>query len=354
VTIHDLFGAMLSKRASHMHLVPGSPIMLRSAGQLSPLDSRIVSPTDTAALAESFLTEEQRYYFAENKDLSISLSVPGMSRFRIHLLQQRGSVALVLATHPPTPPGVDELGLPDVIKNIANLKQGLVVLCGGRGGGKSSTLAALINAILEARNCHILSVENPIDYLHRNKKGFIVQREIGSDTLSYTTAFESLAHQQPDVLYTTEIETYEVASTLINLATSGTLCIATTRDASATGFLEHFSNLFPAHLHQASRNLLATGLTLISAQFLLQKASGTGLVPAFEVLVNTPQVASLVREGKFNQIQSVMSTGSRDHGMQTQEQALRALVKRNIVTLDEANSKAVRPEDFKKMMALPY
>lgn len=353
--MHELFAYMIEKRASHFHVVPGSPIMMRVNGVLSPFDNRMMSPADTAALVESFLTEEQRYYFAENKDLNISQSVPGLSRFRVNIFQQRGSVACVIATHPPSPPSIDELGLPEAIKNLAlNLRQGLVLICGQRGSGKSATLAAMVNYILEMRTCQIMTLENPIDYLHKNKKGIICQREIGTDTLNFETAFESLTHQQPDVLICTEFDNYQVASTLINLAAGGTLCIATTRQPSVMVLLETIINLYPPHLNQQVRNLLAVSLEAIIAQALLQKASGTGLVPAFEILTGIPQIKSLLRDNKLFQIQSVMATGGREYGMSTQEQALRALVKKNIVTQDEAYAKSARPEDFKKLMSLPY
>jgi len=353
--MHELFALMIEKRASHFHVVPGSPIMMRSNGVLAPLDNRMLSPADTAALVESFLTEEQRYYFQENKDLNISQSVPGLSRFRVNIFQQRGSVACVVATHPPSPPTIDELGLPDIIQKLAlNSRQGLILVCGPRGSGKSSTLAAMVNYILEMRTCQIISLENPIDYLHKNKKGIICQREIGTDTLSFEAAIESLMHQQPDVLISTEFDTYEVANTLVNMAAGGTLCIATTRAPSVAVVLENIINLYPPHLNQQVRTMLSVGLEAVVAQVLVQKASGTGLVPVFEIMVGTPGVRSLIRENKIYQIQSVMSTSGREHGMNTQEQALRQFVKKNIITQDEAYSKAVRPEDFKKLMSLPY
>jgi len=353
--MQELFSMMVEKRASHLHIVPGSPIMVRSNGVLAPLDNRLLSPTDTAALVEGFLTEEQRYYFHENKDLSISQSVPGLSRFRINIFQQRGSVGCVIGTHPPSPPTIEELGLPDILKQlILGARQGLILICGPRGSGKSATLAALVNYLLEMRTCQIISLENPIDYLHKNKKGIICQREIGTDTVSYDSAIESLPHQQADVLVTTEFDSYDLVSSIINMAAGGTLCLTTTRAPSVAVVLENIINLYPPHLNQHVRTLLSVGLEAIIAQTLLQKASGGGLVPAFEVMQGIPAVRGLIREGKIFQIQNVMATSGREYGMQTQEQALRALVKKNIVTQEEAYSHAVRPEEFKKLMSLPY
>jgi twitching motility protein PilT len=351
----DLFTLMLERRASHLHIVPGSPIMLRAAGTLSPLDGQLVSPADTATLLESFLTEEQRYYFFENKDLNITQSVPGLSRFRINVFQQRGSVAFVIATHPPTPPTMEDLGLPDSLKKvILNTQQGMIIVTGGRGSGKSSTLASIVNYMLEMRNVNIVSLENPIDYLHKNKRGVISQREIGSDVLSWEAGLESLNFQQPDVVMTTEFENYEVVSSFINMAVGGTVVLVMMRSPSVAVALDNILNMFPPHLQQHSRNLLAFSVECVISQTLLKKSDGSGLVPAFEVMTGIPPVRQMIREGKIPMIGSLMASSGREYGMQTQEQALRSLVRKNVVTQDEAHSRAVRPEEFKKMMALPF
>jgi twitching motility protein PilT len=353
--MHELFAVMIEKRASHFHICPGSPIMMRVNGLLTPLDNRLLSPTDTAGLVESFLTEEQRFYFHENKDLNLSQSVPGLSRFRVNIFQQRGSVACVIATHPPSPPSLEELGLPDIVKNvITNAKQGLVLITGPKGAGKSATMAALVNFILETRTAQIITLENPIDYLHKNKKGIICQREIGTDAVSHEVALESLTHQVPDVVMSTEFDNFELVQAFVQMAAGGTLCLAMTRAPSVALVLENIVNMYPPHLQQQARNLLAVGVEAVISQTLLQKAQGGGLVPAFEIMTGIPPVRALIRENKLFQIQNVMATSGREYGMQTQEQALRALVRKNVVTQDEAYSKAIRPEEFKKLMALPY
>lgn len=346
---------MIERKATHLHVVPGSPIMMRANGVLTPMDNRLISPADTAGLIESFLTEEQRYYFYENKEMNISQSVPGLSRFRVNVFLQRGSVAMVISTHPPSPPTLEELGLPDLIKNIAqNSRQGLIIICGPRGSGKSSTLAAILNYILEVRTCQIITLENPIDYLHKNKKGIIAQREIGSDTISFEAGLDSLIHQAPDILYVSEFDNFEMVQHVVNMAAGGTLCFVTTRAPSVQILLDNIINLYPPHLTQMARNLLSVAVEAVLSQTLLSKAAGGGLVPAFEVLTGTPQIRQLIRENKLFQVQNVMATSGREHGMMTQEQALRTLVRKNIVTQEEAFNKALRPEELKKLMSLPY
>jgi len=304
---------------------------------------------------DSVLTDTQKDLFMRNKEIDFTYSVPGLSRFRVNLFTQRGSVAAVILMNPPNPPTIEELGLPDLLKNlIINLRQGLVILTGPKASGKSHTLAALVNYILEMRTCQILTLENPIDFLFKNKKGVICQRELGTDTIAYENAFKSLMHQGVDILIITEVNTFEIASQVLNMAASGNLVIATAQSPSAMVMLEQLIDLYPPHLQQQARTLLSVGLEAVVAQTLITKAHGIGLVPAFEVLIGTPHVKSLIRDGKLVQVHNTMATSGREHGMQTQEQALRVLVKKNIINQEEAEAKAVRQEEFKKLMALPY
>jgi twitching motility protein PilT len=355
MNVEELFTSMVERRASHLHLVPGSPIMMRINNQLHGLDGQLLSPQDTRAFSDAIMNEQLREEFEERLEVDFSFSVPGLSRFRVNIFRQRGSVAAVISTNPPAPPTIEELGMPELIKNLAlESSSGLIVVCGPKQSGKSHTLAALVNYILEMRTCQIISLENPIDFLHKNKRGIICQREIGTDTLNYETAFASLRHQSADIVIVTGLESYEVVSQALNLAAGGTLVLATATAASSQVMLEKLIDLYPPHLNQAARSLLAVGLEAIIGQSLLTKASGDGLMPAFELLLGTSHVKSLLRENKLFQIHNLMSTVGREYGMQTQEMALRFLVKKNLVTMEEAVRKAVRPEEFKKIMSLPY
>ncbi len=355
MNVEELFTSMVERRASHLHLVPGSPIMMRINNQLVALDGQVLSPQETRAFSDAIMNEQLRDEFDERLEVDFSFSVPGLSRFRVNVFRQRGSVAAVISTNPPAPPTIEELGMPELIKNMAlEANSGLILICGPKQSGKSHTLAALINYILEMRTCQVVSLENPIDFLHKNKRGLICQREIGTDTLNYQNAFASLRHQSADIVIVTGVDTHEVAEFVLNLASGGTLVLATATASSTQAMLEKLIDLFPPHLNQAARSQLAVGLEAIISQTLLTKASGDGLMPAFEVLLGSPQVKAMLRENKLFQLHNVMSTSGREVGMQTQEQALRFLVRKNLVSMEEAVRKAVRPEEFKKVMSLPY
>lgn len=354
-SINELFALMIDRRSSHFHLVPGSPIMIRQGHSIAPLDSHILSPTDTARMANSLLTDKQKRLFEERLEVDFSYSIPGLSRFRINIFRQRGSIALVIATHPPAPPTLEELGLPESIKNMAsNATSGLIVICGSRASGKSHTLAAIINYILENRNVQMLTFENPIDFLHKNKKGIICQREKGTDFKTFLNAFNSMRHQACDILVVTEFEEYDVARNILNLAAGGNLVIITAQAPSVSVMLDKILDLFPPHQRNQALSLLSVGLNTIVSQTLLNKSAGGGLIPAFEILVGAPQIRTMLREDKLIQLHSYMGTYGREYGMVTQEQALRQMIKKNLVSKDEAMSKAVRQEEFKKVISMPF
>ncbi|MFH0801766.1 MAG: ATPase, T2SS/T4P/T4SS family [bacterium] len=351
----ELFNTMVDKKASRMHLIPGSPIMLRSIDSFAPMDPTVLMPQDTASFAEEILSAAQKEILKSKKELNFTLSVPGLSRFRVNIFTQRGSIAAVIMTNPPKPPTMDELGIPEGIRTlVSNLRSGLVIISGSRGSGKSSTMAAILNHILEMRSCQVVTLENPIDFLFRNRKGVICQREVGTDTESYETAFKSLMHQGADVLAINEFNSYEIARNILNLSAGGMLVLAIASSPSVLVLLEQLVDLYPPHLKQQAQTLLSVSLEAIISQTLLNRAQGGGLVPAFEICIGNGHVRNLLREGKIFQIQSVIGTTGREVGMISQEQALRGMVKKNLVTQDEAISKAARPEEFKKMLSLPY
>lgn len=354
-SFNELFGLMIERRCSHFHLVPGSPIMIRQGSSVSPLDSHVLSPADTARMANALLTDKQKRIFDERLEVDFSYSIPGLSRFRINVFRQRGSIAMVIATHPPSPPTLEELGLPDSIKKMAtSATSGLIVICGPKASGKSHTLAAVVNYILETRNVQLVSFENPIDFLHKNKKGIICQREKGTDFKTFQNAFDSLRHQACDILMVTEFEEYDVAKNVLNLAAGGNLVIVTAQAPGVSVMIDKIVDFFPPHQRKQALSLLSVGLHSIIAQTLLEKAAGGGLIPAFEVLTGAPQVRTMLKEDKLIQIHSYMGSYGREYGMVTQEQALRQMVKKNLISKDEAMSKAVRQEEFKKVISLPY
>ncbi len=355
MNVEELFTSMVEKRASHIHLVPGSPVMMRLNNHLVAVDGQILSPADTRSIGEAIMNDQLREEFDRNMETDFSFSVPGLSRFRVNVFRQRGSVAIVISTNPPAPPTIEELGLPEILKTEAiEADSGMVLICGPKASGKSHTMAALVNYMLEMRTCQIVSIENPIDFLHKNKKGIICQREIGTDTTSYDTAFKSLLHQGADILVVGGMDSFEIVDRVLTMAAGGNLVLCMAQAPSAQVMLENLIDFYPPHRQQQARTMLSVGLRAVVSQILCNKASGDGLVPAFEVLLGSAQVKSLIREGKFFQVQGVMSTSGREIGMVSQEMALRALLKKNLITQEEALRRSIRPEELKKVMALPY
>lgn len=355
MNVEELFTSMVEHRASHLHLIPGSPILMRINNELINMDGPILSPQDTRAFSEAIMNEQLQDEFEERMECDFAFSVPGLSRFRVNVFRQRGSVACVVSTNPPSAPTIEELAIPELIKNqVSESASGLVLICGPKQSGKSNTLAALVNHILATRCCQIVSLEDPLDFLHRNQKGVICQREIGTDVLGYKEAFASLSRQGADVVVISNMEGLECIQNALRLAASGTLVLACSVASSIQVMLENIIDAYPPHLSQSCRNSLALGLRAIVGQLLLRRASGEGLIPAFELLINTGKLKDMLRENKIAQIAPYMSAAAREHGMQTQEMALRFLVRKNIVTMEEAVRHASRPDDFKKMMSLPY
>ena len=355
MNVEELFMAMVEKQCSHLHLVPGSPILMRKKGELIPLDGYVLSPQDTQAVADTVMSDQLRFEFEQNNQTDFAFSVPGLSRFRINCFRQRGSVSVVIATNPPAPPTIEELGLPEHFrKNVLEAESGLVVITGPRGAGKAHTLAAIVNYLLENRSSNIVSLENPIDFLHKNRKGAIAQREIGTDVPTYEAALKALPFQGADIVVISGVEEFIIVDRVLNLAASGNLVICTTSSPTAIVLLEKLIDLYPPNLQQQARTLMSVGLRCVLAQTLCTKASGDGLVPAFELLLANPTVKGLLREGKMQQLQTLMGTQGREVGMSTQELSLRNLVKKNLVTEQEAFNRATNPEAFKKILALPY
>lgn len=355
MNVEELFMTMVERQCSHLHLVPGSPIMMRKGPDMTALDGYVLSPQDTQAVADMIMSEQLKVEFENNLQTDFSFSVPGLSRFRINCFRQRGSVAIVIATNPPAPPSLDELGLPDVFKKmILEIDSGLVMITGPRGSGKAHTLAAIVSFLLEQRPCKIVSIENPIDFLHKNRKGVIAQREIGTDVPNYEQALRVLPYQGADVLVVTGVEEYNIAERIVSLSAGGNLVLCTSTSPGAMVLAQKLVDFYPPSLQDQAKVLLSVGLKAIISQTLCTKASGDGLAAAFELLIATPPVKELLREGKFAGIQTFMGTTGRETGMSTQELSLRNLVKKNIITEQEGYKRAVRPNDFKKVLALPY
>lgn len=355
MNVEELFTTMVDKRASQLHLVPGSPVMIRRGNFLEPLDGHILSPQDTKAISETVLSEDMLDEFDRKMECDFSLSVPGLSRFRIMCFRQRGSVAVTISTNPPSPPTLEDIRAPQVfLDTFFKAPHGLFLITGPRGSGKAHTLAAIVKFLLENRNISISTIENPIDFLHKNRKGVICQREIGTDSIGYDEAFRALKIQSPDVIAVSNADDFEVARKVMELAAGGNTVLCTVNAPNALVTIENLISSFPPHQHQQARTMLSVSLRAALAQTLIPKADGQGVVAAFEVLIATSQVQSFIRDDKIAQLPTIMATSGREFGMSSQEMALRALVKKNLITEAEAYRRAVNPEALKKMMSLPY
>lgn len=318
------------KGASDIHLTVGIPPVFRRNGVLEPQDQwPVLNASDTERLAKEIL--EQRWEeFTREKELDLAYSVAGLGRFRVNVYYQRGSVGVAIRLVGKVIRSLEELGLPPVVGELADHQRGLVLVTGPTGSGKTTTLAAMIDRINERRNCHIVTLEDPIEYLHQHKKSIVNQREIGSDSPSFASALRAALRQDPDVILVGEMRDLETIATAITAAETGHLVLATLHTGSAVQSIDRIIDMFPPHQQNQVRMQLADILVGVVTQQLLPRIDGMGRVVAAEILVATPAVRNLIREGKTHQITTIMQTGSR-YGMQTMEMALLELCQKGLI-----------------------
>ncbi|MGB9887035.1 MAG: type IV pilus twitching motility protein PilT [Moorellales bacterium] len=322
--------------ASDVHITVGLPPVFRIHGQLRRQDHLpVVTPLVAEQVLRSLVPEELYQRFQKTGDLDFAYSLAGVGRFRVNAFKQRGSVGLAMRLINTRIPTLEELGLPAVVAELARRPKGLVLVTGPTGSGKSTTLAAMIGLINRERACHIVTLEDPIEYVHRHGKSVINQREVGSDTLSFGQGLRAALREDPDVIMVGEMRDLETISTAITAAETGHLVLASLHTASAAQTVDRIIDVFPPHQQSQIRVQLADTLEGIVAQQLLARADRPGRVVAVEVLVATPAVRNLIREGKSHQLLSVMQTGAR-YGMCTMEASVRELVRQGKVTAEEA------------------
>lgn len=350
--ITGLLNLVIERHASDLHLRVKSPPVLRINGSLIPADLPPFEPAELQSLIESMLTDEQRETFRRELELDFGYSVAGLSRFRVNVFWQRGAMGAAIRAIPMRVPTIQELGLPDGVPRLAELPRGLVLVTGPTGSGKSTTLAALINYINHHRSSHIVTIEDPIEYLHHDVKSIIDQREVGADTHSFSHALRHVLRQDPDVILIGEMRDLETIATAITAAETGHLVFATLHTQSAHQAVERIVDVFPPHQQNQVRMQLSLSLEGVLSQSLLPRADGRGRVAAVEVLMMTPAVRNLIREGKTFQLPSAIQSGARD-GMQTLDQALRRLVERGLVTYEEAAARAASLAEFEQLMGRP-
>ena len=350
VNLHQLLRAMIEKGASDLHIAAGSPPLLRVDGEVVALKLPPLGPVETKQLCYSVLTEEQRRQFETNKELDLSFGVKGLSRYRANLFMQRGAVSAAFRAIPFKILTFDELGLPPSVAELAARPRGLVLVTGPTGSGKSTTLAAIIDKINEETRQHIMTIEDPIEYLHAHKRCLVNQREVGHDTTSFKQALKYVLRQDPDVVLVGEMRDLETIEATLTIAETGHLVFATLHTNSAVQSINRVIDVFPPHQQAQIRAQLSFVLEGVMSQLLLPRAGGAGRALALEVLMPNPAVRNLIREDKVHQIYSQMQIGQGKHGMQTMNQSLFSLLARRHITLEEAMGHSPDQEELRAML----
>jgi twitching motility protein PilT len=350
VPVPELLGALLEKGGSDLHLTAGSPPMVRVHGDLEPAgDYPPLSPRALQGMVYAILPQKLRERFEQELELDMSYSLPGRSRFRVNVFMQRDALGAVFRTIPFEIKGVDELGLPSVVMDLARFQRGFVVVTGPTGSGKSTTLAAMVDIVNRERAGHIMTVEDPIEFLHKHKGCVVNQREVGADTHGFAQALKHVLRQDPDVILVGEMRDLETIGTAITAAETGHLVFATLHTQDAPQTIDRIIDVFPPAQQGQIRAQLAIGLQGVVTQTLLPTADGAGRCVAAEVLVPTPGVRNLIREGKTHQIYSLIQTGGQ-HGMQTMDASLAGLVRDGKITMALAESRSSEPGEMRKLV----
>jgi twitching motility protein PilT len=352
-TVDDLLRILLDRDGSDLHLTVGSPPGLRIRGELLPLEgTKPLTPKDTQDLILALLSEEQRRRFDAELELDFAYSIPGLSRFRANVFQQRNSMGAVFRTIPLAIPTIAELDLPKVCQYLSERPRGLVLVTGPTGSGKSTTLAAMIDHINATRPVHIVTLEDPIEFMHRNKRAYVNQREIGADTRSFSSALRRVLRQDPDVILVGEMRDLETISAAITAAETGHLVLATLHTTGGPETVDRVIDVFPPHQQQQVRMQLSATLEGVLSQVLLRTADGVGRVMAMEIMLGTPAIANLIREGKTQQMPTIIH-GGQTIGMQTLDQDIKRLLQAGVVTFEEAISKAKDPRELASLVGRP-
>lgn len=349
-SIYDLLKIMIEKGASDLHITTGSPPRLRVDGKLVPLDHPSLAPPETKALCYSILTDAQKHRFEADNELDLSFGVKGLSRFRGNVFMQRGAVAAAFRTIPFEIKTFSELGLPEIMNDMVKKPKGLILVTGATGSGKSTTLAAMVDRINSERFDHIITVEDPIEYLHSHKKCLINQREVNADTASFKTALRYVLRQDPDVVLIGEMRDLETIEAALTVAETGHLTLATLHTNSAVQTINRIIDVFPPHQQEQIRVQLSFVLEGVLAQQLVPKKTGKGRALAVELLVPNPAIRNLIREDKIHQIYSMMQTGQAKFGMQTMNQSLFELYAKGFLSYEDALSRSSVPDELINML----
>jgi twitching motility protein PilT len=351
VTLHQLLKTMVERGGSDLHVTTNSPPQIRIDGKLVPLDIPPLTAPETKQLAYSVLTDAQKHRFEENLELDLSFGIKGLARFRANIFNQRGATAAVYRQIPYEILGFKELGLPPVVEEICNKPRGLVLVTGPTGSGKSTTLAAMIDKINRETHQHIITIEDPVEFLHQHKSCIVNQRELHADTHSFGNSLKSALRQDPDVVLIGEMRDLETIESALRIAETGHLTFGTLHTNSAAQTINRVVDVFPAHQQPQIRAQLSFVLEGILCQALLPKANGKGRAMAMEILVPNPAIRNLIREDKVHQIYSMMQTGQSKYGMQTFNQSLATLYFKKLITLQTALGRSSNPDELQEMIS---
>lgn len=351
VSIHQLLKFLVDNGGSDLHITVNSPPQVRIHGKLQPIEGiKPLTAAETKQLCYSILTDQQKHKFEENLELDLSFGIKGLSRFRGNIFSQRGAVAGAFRTIPYEIRGFQELGLPPVVERLAEKPRGLILVTGPTGSGKSTTLAAMIDKINRERHEHIVTIEDPVEYLHPHKSCVVNQREIGADTYSFKNALKSILRQDPDVVLIGEMRDLETIEAALRIAETGHLTFATLHTNSAVETINRIIDVFPSHQQSQVRTQLSFVLQGILCQSLLPTRDGKGRCLAVEILVPNAAIRNLIREDKIHQIYSIMQTGQSGSGMQTFNQSLADLYLRGKLDLETALSRSSMPDELQELI----
>jgi twitching motility protein PilT len=351
LSLSDLLKKLTELNGSDLHITTNSPPQVRVHGHLRPLEGyRPLTSADTKQLAYSVLTDAQKHRFEENLELDFSFGIKGLSRFRANLFNQRGAVGAVFRVIPYEIKSFDQLGLPPVVSKMCEKPRGLILVTGPTGSGKSTTLAAMIDKINRDRHDHILTIEDPIEFLHTHKNCVVNQREVGADTHGFSHALRTALRQDPDVVLIGEMRDLETIESALRIAETGHLTFATLHTNSAASTINRIIDVFPSSQQAQVRAQLSLVLEGIMCQALLPRADGKGRCMALEIMVPNSAIRNLIREDKVHQIYSMMQTGQDKYGMQTFNQSLATLYHKRLITLDVAMQRSSNPDELRELI----
>ncbi len=351
IELQQLLEIVIQKKASDLHITTGAAPQFRIDGKLVCFDNTLLAAADTKRLCYSVLTDAQRHQFEEESELDFSFGIKGLSRFRGNIYMQRGAVGGAFRAIPLTILNFSELGIPPIAGELINKPKGLILVTGPTGTGKSTTLAAMIDKINSEKNAHIVTIEDPIEYVHRHKKCIVNQREVHSDTKSFSAALRHILRQDPDIVLIGEMRDLETIEAALVTSETGHLTFATLHTNSCVETINRIIDVFPPYQQQQIRTQLSFVLEGVLAQQLIPRIGGQGRALAMEVMIPNPAIRNLIREDKIQQIYSLMQVGQAKHGMQTMNQALLSLVDRHLITLESAIERSHNPEELRQMLS---